>query len=235
MIHHLVFRHQWRTLIQYVLVCYSDTIILFHSDVSVCVYICLWVFFVGTQPSVLPASKRFGQPKTATTTVFNAETCGAKAAVTSDNRFSTLHTQPNSIPGRNRLKSSMSGSRTTTNVAPKLLPTQKRSPPVKISKQKPAVNQDDLICCNIKFTRMSSFERHINRKHHEDVNNDGVKCLVCGKVFLHRDNLLQHQKSHKKKKNKKIKPKFICNKCKTSFTKKTSLIRHFSITKCNSK
>lgn len=121
---------------------------------------------------------------------------------------------------------------TTMKAVPKRTQLQKQTKKPNRFKEKLLVIPEDLICCDFKFTKITSYKRHVNRKHPKDVNNDGIGCVVCGKVFLHRDNLLQHQKYHKRKQNKKTKKKFICDNCKTSFTKKTSLIRHFSNKKC---
>lgn len=114
---------------------------------------------------------------------------------------------------------------------PKHKPAQKRSPNSKETLEAKPIPLN-LECCGIAFTKITSFKRHLDRKHPKDVNNDGVECPVCSKVFMHKDNLVQHQKSHKKKIIIKKCQRFICENCKRKFTKKSSLIRHFSDRNC---
>lgn len=102
-------------------------------------------------------------------------------------------------------------------------------------------NEKPLVCktntsfkcdCGDCFTSQSSLNRHQIRTHN---TNRNLVCIDCNKAFLHRDNLIQHGKTHqptkkKKKKGKKSKkPK--CEICATTFTKMTSLNRHQI--KCN--
>lgn len=178
------------------------------------------------------------------TPVTSDKTAVSKATVTVDQNIclpnpSSGQAANEEIPSLHSLRSSASNtraSRSTKKAAPKRTSTQEKAGnrPTMPNRSKEKQNDvpEDLICCNIKFTKNTSFERHLNRVHAKMVDNDGIECVVCGKMFLHTDNLRQHQKSHKKKKRKKIKQKFICENCHTSYTKKTSLVRHFSNRTC---
>lgn len=100
----------------------------------------------------------------------------------------------------------------------------------------------NLKCCDIQFTRPAHFKRHVSRHHSEHGQNNRIACPDCSKSFLHKENLAQHQKIHKKKlkqKHKKITikkcQKLICENCGKKFTRKSSLIRHFLNTNCKKK
>lgn len=175
--------------------------------------------FVDTPAITRAAPKLFGQP--ATTSV--SESAPASA--------------PASVPA-SASNTSFCVSETTTKAVPKRTPTQKQkqlkkgSSKPNLFKEKLVVIPEDLICCDIKFTQISSYKRHISREHPKDVFNDGVGCMVCGKVFLPGTICCNTKNLINEKKNKKTKQKFICDNCKTSYTKKTSLIRHFSNKSC---
>ena len=75
------------------------------------------------------------------------------------------------------------------------------------------------LLCNEVFTRKDNLQRHMQTIHGQDVSS--LTCQECGKSFSRNDKLKIHMSTvHESA------PKFVCEKCNTSFNVKTNLQRH---------
>lgn len=117
----------------------------------------------------------------------------------SDLKCPTMHNSQSTGPQTRQSRHSNSPASTSKAVKPK--------PTTQTKRNNHALSKRDWKCCNRTFSKMASFERHIKRTHSALVENPGIACSKCGKLFMHKDNLVQHQKSHKKRKTKKNKTK----------------------------
>ena len=82
--------------------------------------------------------------------------------------------------------------------------------------------EKDIICniCERKFTRKHNLLQH-QKKQHNTVENEKVKCNKCGKQYANESILKTHNYTvHEKNKD------FICNICEKKFTVQHSLLEH---------
>ena len=82
--------------------------------------------------------------------------------------------------------------------------------------------EKDIICniCERKFTRKQNLLKH-QKKQHNTVENEKVKCHKCGKQYANESSLKSHNYTvHKEDKD------FICNMCEKKFTVKHNLLEH---------
>ena len=81
---------------------------------------------------------------------------------------------------------------------------------------------EDIICniCERKFTRKHNLLQH-QKKQHNTVENEKVKCNKCGKQYANESILKTHNYTvHEENKD------FICNMCEKKFTVKHNLLEH---------
>jgi hypothetical protein len=84
--------------------------------------------------------------------------------------------------------------------------------------------ENAIICkiCNTKFLRKAYLKKHVQLKH--TATNLDYKCEHCNKKFISKNTLSTHiNRTH-------MNQKFCCKKCKMSYSRKFSLLRH----KCKS-
>ena len=82
--------------------------------------------------------------------------------------------------------------------------------------------EKDIICniCERKFTRKQNLLKH-QKKQHNTVENEKVKCNKCGKQYANESILKTHNYTvHEENKD------FICNMCEKKFTVKHNLLEH---------
>ena len=82
--------------------------------------------------------------------------------------------------------------------------------------------EKDIICniCERKFTRKQNLLKH-QKKQHNTVENEKVKCHKCGKQYANESILKTHNYTvHEENKD------FICNMCEKKFTLKHNLLEH---------
>ncbi|XP_002739696.1 uncharacterized protein LOC100378440 [Saccoglossus kowalevskii] len=73
--------------------------------------------------------------------------------------------------------------------------------------------------CMREFMHNHLLKKHLEKEH--SVKNETFKCLVCGKEFLVKSSLAEHQLNHKK-----LEKTFPCQSCNKKFVSEKRLLRH---------
>ena len=110
---------------------------------------------------------------------------------------------------------------------------------IKEKEQKPKKSRNCAQCGKM-FDRKNSFDRHMINAHKESVQT--FPCIQCNREFSRKDHLKDHQDAvhasnihseighgsfEKRKKVKKVKKTFLCEKCAKTFNSQANLSRHF--------